>query len=114
MFTTAIRSQSQVALSSLRLGRAPAVSSLRNFSSFLLRQATAVTLPAPSLTRLSGVSGVSRSFSRSAVAYISRPVHNNPPSHILFVGNLPWSATKVEVEELFGQYGEVADVRLRV
>jgi len=80
----------------------------------LLRQSTVVTSPAASLSRLSGVSGLSRSFSGSAVAYYGRPVHNNPPTHILFVGNLPWSATKEEMEELFAQYGEVRAVRLRV
>jgi hypothetical protein len=111
MFTTAIRSQSHVALSSFRLGRAPALSSLRGLSTLLSR--ATLSSPVSSLPSLSGVSAVSRSFSRSPVAYLGHTVHNNPPSHVLFIGNLPWSATKEELQELFTPFGEVASIRLR-
>jgi len=30
----------------------------------------------------------------------------------LFVGNLPWSTTEQELEELFAQYGQVEEVHL--
>lgn len=30
----------------------------------------------------------------------------------LFVGNLPWSATEQELQEAFGQFGEIEDVHL--
>ena len=30
----------------------------------------------------------------------------------IYVGNLPFSATEDEIKELFGQFGEVAEVHL--
>ena len=33
-------------------------------------------------------------------------------SKSIYVGNLPWSATEEQVRELFGQYGEVLNVKL--
>lgn len=33
-------------------------------------------------------------------------------SKSIYVGNLPWSATEEQVRELFGQHGEVLNVKL--
>ena len=30
----------------------------------------------------------------------------------LFVGNLPWSTTQDQLQELFAQYGEIVDIHL--
>lgn len=52
----------------------------------------------------------------------SRPVNSNnaiprdryiPDSHQIFVGNLPNNCTERELEDLFGKFGKVAEVRLR-
>jgi len=72
-----------------------------------------VSLPALSLTRQPGVPGLSRSFSRSPVTCFGHSaVQDKPPTHVLFVGNLPWTSTKEELAELFGEFGEVTTVRL--
>jgi RNA recognition motif-containing protein len=34
-------------------------------------------------------------------------------SETIFVGNLPWSATKDEITELFSDFGQVVNVRIR-
>jgi nucleolin len=36
----------------------------------------------------------------------------SPPSAVLFVGNLSWSATEDSLWEMFGEYGDVKSVRL--
>jgi RNA recognition motif-containing protein len=47
------------------------------------------------------------------VARFGHSVEPNPPNNVLFVGNLPWSATKEELQELFADFGEVTAVRIR-
>ena len=107
MFTTAIRS----------FARTPSVSSFRRFSSRLSRQ-VALSSPvlAASLPRLAAVrpaGALARSFSCSAIAHFGPSVQANPPSHVLFVGNLPWSSTKEELQALFAEFGDVTSVRIR-
>lgn len=108
MFTTAIRS----------FARTPSVSSsFRRFSSRISRQvALSSPVVAASLPRLTAVrpsGALARSFSCSAVAHFGPSVQPNPPSHVLFVGNLPWNSTKEQLQDLFAEFGEVTSVRIR-
>ena len=37
----------------------------------------------------------------------------DPPSSTLFVGNVPWKATEDELRQVFSQFGEIIDLRIR-
>jgi RNA recognition motif. (a.k.a. RRM, RBD, or RNP domain) len=58
---------------------------------------------------------VSRSFTTSQVArngYEEDSIRN-PPSNIIFVANIPWSATEEDLNEVFSEFGQINSVRLR-
>jgi len=104
IFTNSLRSQARLGLRAVaRTAAAPVAS--RTLSSLVATSRHAAVLPALSILV------ASRTFSRSAVAFYEGT--RNPPNNALFVGNLPWSATREELLELFGEFGEVAAVRIR-
>ncbi len=112
MFTTLVL-RSQAARSSLlspRLTCSIATSVSRTISSSSRRLLLPLSPPLPLSLSLSGNS---RSFSRSAATQLGHSIQSNPPNNALFVGNLPWSVTMEELQELFGEFGEVESVRIR-
>ncbi|KAF9040047.1 hypothetical protein BJ165DRAFT_1495054 [Panaeolus papilionaceus] len=56
-----------------------------------------------------------RAFSQSAVSLFERERRGprNPPSNILFVGNLPWTATEETVRETLAPFGQIERVTLQ-
>ncbi|PPR02532.1 hypothetical protein CVT24_001958 [Panaeolus cyanescens] len=56
-----------------------------------------------------------RAFSQSAVTLFERDNRRqkNPPSNVLFVGNLPWTVTEDIVRETFAPFGQVERVTLQ-
>lgn len=104
MFANALRSQARLGLRTAVRTALPATRTL----SALAGTRVAVSTPS-SLARLV-VS--SRAFSRSAPVLSESPEHFEE-SDTIFVGSLPWSATKEEIEEVFSEFGPVVNVRVR-
>ena len=110
MFSTTIRLQARPVLVAQKLARTATVSASQSFSRLALRSA----LSQQALPLLRGVAGVSsRSFSQSAPVNLGHSIQPNVPSRVLFVGNIPWSSTKEELQELFREFGDILSVRIR-
>lgn len=103
MFANVLRSQA-------RLGRMSTALSARHTLSGLAGTRVAVAAPS-SLARLV-VSP--RAFTQSAPVFNDNqePLQESDTDTI-FVGNLPWSATRDEIKGLFSEFGQVVDVRIR-
>ncbi|CAA7264050.1 unnamed protein product [Cyclocybe aegerita] len=105
MFFNTLRTSARTGLRAA--ARTAAVPATRSIASLVSRR---LALPA-------GLSNTtaSRAFSQTAVwanfGGHDRP--RNPPSDSIFIGNLPWSATKEELVELFSEFGTVANVRIQ-
>jgi len=102
MFANTLRSQA-------RLGLRTALPATRTLSAL---SGTRVPIAAPSSLARPVVP--SRTFTESA------PVFNENQERLqesdtdtIFVGNLPWSATRDEIQELFSEFGQVVNVRIR-
>jgi hypothetical protein len=102
MFTNTLRSQA-------RLGLRTALPRSRTLSAL---SGARVPIAAPS--SLSRLVVSSRTFTESA------PVFNENQEQLqesdtdtIFVGNLPWSATRDEIKGLFSEFGQVVNVRIR-
>jgi len=109
MFSTTIRLQARPVLVAQKLARTATVSASQSFSRLALR--SALTQASPLLRGVAGIS--SRSFSQSAPVNLGHSIQPNVPSRVLFVGNIPWSSTKEELQELFREFGDILSVRIR-
>src|SRR6266508_982236 len=103
MFSSTIRLQARPGFLASKLARTATVSASQNLSRFALRNAVACQAS----PLFGSLTGASRSFSQSAPVSLGHSVQPNTPSRVVFVGNLPWSSTKEELEELFREFGDV-------
>jgi len=104
MFANALRSQARLGLRTAVRTALPATRTLSALAG------TRVAVSAPSSLARLVVS--SRAFSRSAPVLSENPEHLEE-SDTIFVGSLPWSATKEEIQEVFSEFGPVVNVRVR-
>jgi len=109
MFANALRSQARLGLRTAVRTAVPATRTLTALAS------TRVVAAPSSLAKLVLSS---RAFSQSAPTTFERQQESTnqylaEESETIFVGNLPWSATKDEITELFSEFGPVVNVRIR-
>ena len=110
MFANALRSQARLGLRTAVRTAVPATRTLTALASTRV-----VAAPTSSLAKLVLSS---RAFSQSAPTTFERQQESTnqylaEESETIFVGNLPWSATKDEITELFSEFGPVVNVRIR-
>lgn len=104
MFANALRSQARLGLRTAVRTALPATRALSALAG------TRVAVAAPSSLARLVVS--SRAFSRSAPVFSENSEYAEE-SDTIFVGSIPWSTTKDEIQELFSEFGPVANVRVR-
>ena len=104
MFANALRSQARLGLRTAVRSALPATHTLSALAG------TRVAVAAPSSLARLVVS--SRAFSQSAPVLYENP-EQFEESDTVFVGSLPWSATKEEVQEVFSEFGPIVNVRIR-
>ncbi|KIM42005.1 hypothetical protein M413DRAFT_445198 [Hebeloma cylindrosporum] len=111
MFANALRSQARLGLrTAVRLPATRTLSALAGTRVAAAAVATTAAATPSSLARLVVVS--SRAFSQSA-AVLNESQQHFGESDTIFVGNLPWSATRDEIQEMFSEFGQVVNVRIQ-
>ena len=103
MFANALRTHSRVrVLTATRLAL-PASRSISSLVAFRTAVPKNVSL------------AVSRLFTTSQAARndYGDNLITNPPSNIVFVANIPWSATEADLTDVFSEFGQVNNVKLR-
>ncbi|KAF9528842.1 hypothetical protein CPB83DRAFT_853827 [Crepidotus variabilis] len=110
----ALRSSNALRVSRSVTGQIANVSA-RSLSSFAVsRTGLSANFARTSVSPSFNVLGMSlaRSLSQTAPLNVGFQSQGNPPNSSIFVGNLPWSATQEELQELFAEFGEVQRIRI--
>lgn len=100
IFTNALRTQARVALVASRARVAPTTATLFGLAS---RRST------PSFARALSMSQVVRAEYGFGEARERAP---SPPNNTLYVGNLPYSITEEEIQDLMAPFGDIGSIRM--